>query len=89
MRLREKGKPDGAIVTLAWDAAQAALLAGTHVSAEHEGSEGEHGPDQPAESGDLDAKTQPELEAVAAERGVDISGAKTKADVNAALRARP
>ncbi|ACL58765.1 hypothetical protein [Methylobacterium nodulans] len=87
MRLREKGKPDGAIVALDWDAAQAALLAGTHVSAE--GGEGERRPDQPAESGDLDARPQPELEALAAERGVDISGAKTKADVIAALRTQP
>ena len=48
MRLREKGKKDGEVINLDWDAAQAALLAGTHVSAEHEGGEGERGPDQPA-----------------------------------------
>ncbi|MCJ2032728.1 hypothetical protein [Methylobacterium sp. J-068] len=34
----------------------------------------------------LEAKTKPELEALAADRGVDISKAKTKADVIEALR---
>ncbi|GLS45148.1 hypothetical protein [Methylobacterium brachythecii] len=45
MRLRETGKKDGEIVTLDWDAAQAALQAGTHVSAEEEGGDGKRGPD--------------------------------------------
>lgn len=45
MRLREKGKKDGEPINLDWDAAQAALLAGTHVSAEDEGGDGERGPD--------------------------------------------
>jgi len=35
----------------------------------------------------LDSKTKPELEALAAERGVDITKAKTKADVIDALKA--
>ncbi|MCJ2034243.1 hypothetical protein [Methylobacterium sp. J-068] len=48
MRLREKGKKDGEIINLDWDAAQAALLAGTHVSAEAEGGDGDRGPDVPA-----------------------------------------
>lgn len=45
MRLREKGKKDGEVINLGWDEAQAALLAGTHVSAEGEGGDGERGPD--------------------------------------------
>ncbi|WFS07774.1 hypothetical protein [Methylobacterium sp. 391_Methyba4] len=36
---------------------------------------------------DLDAMTRAELDALAAERGVDVSKAKTKDDVIAALRA--
>jgi len=39
------------------------------------------------EADGLDAKTRPELEALAAERGVDITKAKTKADVIDALKA--
>jgi len=35
----------------------------------------------------FDALTRPELEAIAAERGIDVSKAKTKADVIEALRA--
>ncbi|UMY16655.1 hypothetical protein MMB17_18510 [Methylobacterium organophilum] len=35
----------------------------------------------------LDDKTRPELEQLAAERGIDVSKAKTKADVIEALRA--
>ncbi|ACL61430.1 hypothetical protein [Methylobacterium nodulans] len=100
MRLREKDSKNGEVATKGWDEAQAALLAGTHVSAEDEGGEGERGPDQPAAQSpkpgsepsggdDLDGKTRPELEAFAVERGVDVSGAETRADVIAALRARP
>ncbi|WP_056424071.1 hypothetical protein [Methylobacterium sp. Leaf91] len=67
MRLREKGKKDGEVINLGWDEAQAALLAGTHVSAEGEGGDGDRGPDvtaaqspkpgsEPAEEEDPDAK---------------------------------
>ena len=48
MRIREKGKKSGEPINLDWDAAQAALLAGTHVSAEDEGGDGDRGPDVPA-----------------------------------------
>ena len=34
MLLREKGKTDGEPVSMGWDEAQAAILAGTHESAE-------------------------------------------------------
>lgn len=95
MRLREKGKKDGPVITLSWDAAQAALAAGTHEAAEgaavDEGStpgsitqQADQGGDAPD---DLDDKTRAELEALAKERGVDVSAAKNKADVIAALRA--
>ncbi|MGW5960755.1 hypothetical protein [Methylorubrum thiocyanatum] len=46
-------------------------------------SEGEPG----AAEDDLGDKTRAELEALAKERGVDVSAAKNKADVIAALRA--
>lgn len=90
MRLREKGKDE--VVHLGWDEAKAALAAGTHDVADAEGS----GSEQPreAEAGteaeaadDLDAKTRAELDALAAERGIDVSKAGTKAEVIAALRA--
>ena len=91
MRLREKGKKDGEVIMMGWDEAQAALRAGTHVSAE--GSEtGERDDTKQTDGGaptddGLDAKTRPELEALAKERGVDVSGARTKDDVLKALRA--
>ncbi|MFD6316903.1 hypothetical protein [Methylorubrum thiocyanatum] len=44
------------------------------------------GEPEPAED-DLGDKTRAELEALAKERGVDVSAAKNKADVIAALRA--
>lgn len=89
MRLREKGKKDGEIIAMGWDEAQAALRAGTHEAADAAGSgsekprEGQSGSEQ---GDDLDAKTKPELEALARERGVDVSAAKTKADLIEALR---
>lgn len=89
MRLREKGKKDGEIIAMGWDEAQAALRAGTHEVADENGSgsektrEGEAGGD---EGDNLDTKTKPELEALAKERGVDVSAAKTKADLIDALR---
>ena len=92
MRLREKGKKDGEVVTMGWDEAQAALRAGTHVAADAAGS----GSEKPAEDegdapdddlDDLDDKTKVELEQLAKERGVDIGSAKTKADIIEALRA--
>lgn len=92
MRLREKGKKDGDVVTLGWDEAQTALQAGTHevVNDADDGRaiSGEKAPepDAPVDDG-LDAKTKDELEALAKERGVDITGAKTKADLIKALRA--
>lgn len=48
---------------------------------------GQQGKSQGEGADDLDAKTKPELEALAAERGVDITKAKTKADVIETLRA--
>ncbi|WP_018261891.1 hypothetical protein [Methylobacterium sp. WSM2598] len=95
MRVREKGKDE--IVHMGWDEAQVALQAGTHEVAEGsefevepESGRGDQSEDQgghpPSDDG-LDAKTKPELEALATERGVDISAAKTKADLLAALRA--
>lgn len=89
MRLREKGKKDGEIVTMGWDEAQAALRAGTHEAADAAGS----GSEKPAEGhgdkpdDDLDDKTKVDLEQLAKERGVDIGEAKTKADIVKALRA--
>lgn len=96
MRLREKGKKDGPVITMPWDAAQAALAAGTHEAAEgasvDEGStpgsitqQAGQGGDAPND--DLDDKTKVELEQLAKERGVDIGDAKTKADIVKALRA--
>jgi len=89
MRLREKGKKD--VVTLGWDEAQAVLQAGTHEVADDaddgKAISGEKGPEPDAPVDELDTKTRPELEALAAERGVDITKAKTKADVIEALRA--
>ncbi len=96
MRLREKGKKDGPVITMSWDAAQAALAAGTHEAAEgaavDEGStpgsitqQAGQGGDAPND--DLDDKTKVELEQLAKERGVDIGEAKTKADIVKALRA--
>ncbi|KQO76432.1 hypothetical protein [Methylobacterium sp. Leaf88] len=92
MRLREKGSKDGEIVTLGWDEAQTALQAGTHevVNDASDGGaiSGEKGP-EPEDSGsdDFDIKTKAELEALAKDRNVDISQAKTKADIIEALRA--
>jgi len=89
MRLREKGKKTGPVITMGWDEAQAALRAGTHEVADAGGS----GSEKPAEEqgdkpdDDLDDKTKAELEALAKERGVDIGEAKTKADIIKALRA--
>lgn len=87
MRLREKGKDE--VVHLGWDKAQAALQAGTHVAADADGEGSEKAHEAPADEGgdDLDGKTRAELEQIAAERGVDVSKASTKADVIAALRA--
>ena len=52
------------------------------------GSLGEEGEDGDGEDGaDLEAMTRAELEAEAERRGIDVSGARTKADVIAALRA--
>ena len=87
MRLREKGKED--VVHLGWDEAQAALLAGTHevADASGQGSETEHLERVDEAGDDLDGKTRAELDALAAERGVDVSKATNKADVIAALRA--
>ena len=84
MRLREKGKKDGEPVSMGWDEAQAALRAGTHEAADASGS----GSEKPREGEDdgLDAKSKPELEALAKERGLDVSAARTKADLIEALR---
>lgn len=90
MRLREKGKKDGEPASMGWDEAQAALRAGTHEVADEAGSgsekprDGEAGGDSPTD--DLDTKTKPELEALAKDRGIDVSAAKTKADLIEALR---
>ncbi|AWN55918.1 hypothetical protein DK412_28415 [Methylobacterium sp. 17Sr1-1] len=49
---------------------------------------GDQGGDQGKQGGDnFDATTRPELETLASERGIDVSEAKTKADVIEALRA--
>jgi hypothetical protein len=86
MRLREKGKDE--VVHLGWDEAQAALQAGTHVAADASGEGSETGHLQEGYEGDdLDGKTRAELDALAAERGVDVSKATNKAEVIAALRA--
>ncbi|KQP82863.1 hypothetical protein [Methylobacterium sp. Leaf117] len=92
MRLREKGNKDGEVVTLGWDEAQTALQAGTHEVVNDAGDggaiSGEKGPEPDASGADdLDGKTKAELEALAKERDVDISKAKTKADISEALRA--
>ncbi|SEP21486.1 hypothetical protein SAMN04487843_108214 [Methylobacterium sp. ap11] len=93
MRLREKGKTDGEPVTMGWDEAQAALAAGTHEVAEGSDNGAAGGDTGAAEGGaeqggdNFDALTRPELEAIAAERGIDVSKAKAKADVVQALRA--
>ncbi|RXF67691.1 hypothetical protein [Hansschlegelia zhihuaiae] len=82
MLLKEKGKKDAEPVSLGWDEAQAALAAGTHVAADDDGaaSSGDAKPD-------YDAMKREDLDALAAERGVDVSKATTKADVIAALKA--
>jgi len=86
MRLREKGKKDGPVITMGWDEAQAALQAGTHEVADADGSGTEKPSEDDAPDDGLDAKTKAELETLAKERGVDISAAKTKADIVEALR---
>ncbi|MCJ2131465.1 hypothetical protein [Methylobacterium sp. E-045] len=89
MRLREKGKKD--VVTLGWDEAQAALLAGTHevVNDDDTGGaiSGEQGPEPDGNEDGLDGKSKADLETLAKEKGVDISAARTKADIITALRA--
>ena len=86
MLLREKGKKGGEPVSMGWDEAQAALLAGTHEVAEGGGADGTIGGPEAPEP-DYDAMTRPELDKLAAERGVDISKAGNKAEVIAALKA--
>lgn len=70
---------------LRWSEAQAMVAAGAaEIVNEHDGAE----PDRPTvEEADLGRMTRADLEAMAAERGVDVSGARTKDDVIAALRA--
>lgn len=89
MRMQDK---HGTVVPMGWDEAQAALRAGTHEVAEGGGQRQivvadpvQSAPGQ--QDDDLDEKTKVELEAIAAERGVDISHARTKAEILAALRA--
>ena len=86
MLLREKGKKDAPAVGMGWDEAQAALSAGTHEVAEGGGADATIGGPEAPEP-DLDAMTRAELEALAAERGVDVSKAGNKAEVIAALKA--
>lgn len=86
MLLREKGKKDAEPVGMGWDEAQAALSAGTHEVAEGDGTDATiGGPSEPEP--DLDAMTRAELDALAVERGVDVSKAGNKAEVIAALKA--
>lgn len=89
MLVREKGKKDAEPVGMGWDEAQAAIAAGTHEVAEGSGHDGTIG--GPTEFGgdedDLEHKTRAELDKLAEERGVDVSQAKTNADVIEALRA--
>ena len=87
MLLREKGKKNGPTISMGWDEAQAALRAGTHEAADAGGSGSEKAREGEGEDGDdLDGKTKAELEALAKERGVDVSAARTKADMIEALR---
>ncbi|WP_462117025.1 hypothetical protein [Methylorubrum extorquens] len=51
-----------------------------------EAGSGSEKPREAEQGDDLDAKTKPELEALAKERGLDVSAAKTKADLIEALR---
>lgn len=86
MLLRVKGNKDAEPVGMGWDEAQAALQAGTHEVAEGGGTdETIGGPDAPEP--DYEAMSRPDLDKLAAERGLDISAAKNKADVIAALKA--
>ncbi|MCJ2009801.1 hypothetical protein [Methylobacterium sp. J-092] len=88
MRVREKGKADGEHVHMSWDEAQAALAAGTHEVAEGSPPDDAEGEGDAEDGGDgLDTKTRPELEALAAERGLDVSGARNKGEIIEALRA--
>lgn len=90
MLLREKGKKDAEPVGMGWDEAQAALQAGTHEVVDTAPSSGEprrEGEENRGDEPDLDAMTRAELDKLAAERGVDVSKATTKADVIAALKA--
>lgn len=88
MLLREKGKKDAKPVGFGWDEAQAALQAGTHeVVTPPPAEEGAKQAGESEPDDGLDDKTKAELEAIAKDRGVDVSAAKTKADVLAALRA--
>lgn len=71
----EKGFVNGKFRNVGAAAAEASPAEADHVNA------------PPVETNDdLDAKTRAELDALAAERGVDISQARTKADVVAALK---
>lgn len=90
MLLREKGKKDAEPVGMGWDEAQAALRAGTHEVVNTAPSSGEPrrvGEENRPEEPDLDTMTRADLDKLAAERGVDVSKAKTKDDVVAALKA--
>ena len=90
MLLREKGKKDAEPVGLGWDEAQAALRAGTHEVVNTAPSSGEprrEGEKPGEEEPDLDAMTWADLDKLAAERGVDVSKAKSKDKVIAALKA--
>ena len=90
MLLREKGKKDAEPVGLGWDEAQAALRAGTHEVVNTAPSSGEprrEGEKPGGEDPDYDAMTRTDLDKLAAERGVDVSKAKSKDEVIAALKA--
>jgi len=86
MLLREKGKKDAEPVGMSWDEAQAALQAGTHEVAEGDGTDAPIGGPEAPEP-DYEAMSRPDLDMLAAERVVDITKAKTKADVIEALKA--
>lgn len=90
MLLREKGKKDAEPIGMHWDAAQAALQAGTHEVVDTALSSGEPrrmGEENRGDEPDLEAMTRADLDKLAAERGVDVSKATNKADVIAALKA--
>ena len=88
MRLREKGKDEVVHLRLGRGSGRAPGRHARGGRCWRRGQRDRASLQEPTdESDDLDGKTRAELDALAAERGVDVSKATNKAEVIAALRA--